>query len=197
MQSNLEFVTDGSVKYHLAGNDWYAVMRDDDKVMLVDTDCKVYDEELWTPWSSGNWRNESGENGQAVLDRCNNLVNKYFSDIKHAIMPRVVEAGTGKLENAYMRPMSKEEFGDHKVISGNIVKNSNSHIWTRSFASIYSGSDRYAWYVNGASGDLYSGGNVSNLFRVAPAFNLKKSAIDHINDDGEIIIKSADTHITD
>ena len=189
MQSNLEFVTDGSVKYHLAGNDWYAVTQDEDKVMLVDTDCKVYDEELWTPWSSGNWRNESGENGQAVLDRCNNLVNKYFSDIKHAIMPRVVEAGTGKLENAYMWPMSYEEFKEHKDIGGKIVRNSNGNVWTRTFSGI---NYHFAWYLSNASGSLNSNNYVNDVYRVAPAFYLKKSEIDHINDNGEIFLKPED-----
>ena len=41
MQSNVNFVTDGSKVYHLGGNDWYAVTQDKDKVMLVDTDCNV------------------------------------------------------------------------------------------------------------------------------------------------------------
>ena len=187
------FVTDGSVVYRLGGNDWYAVMEDDDKIMLVDTDCKIGDEELKTPWSDGDWLNEDGENGQAILDYCNSIANTYFSSIKHAIEPRTVEAGTYKLENAYMWAMSKEEFENHKNIGGKIVENSNSFVWTRTFSGIGSDYDRYAWFVYCAGGGLSSGGGVSVGFRVAPAFNLKKSAIDHINEDGEIILKPADT----
>ena len=209
MQSNLEFVTDGSVKYHLAGNDWYAVEQDDDKVMLVDTDCKIANEELKTPWSDGDWKSEDGENGQCILGYTDNIADKYFNDIKYAIEPRTVEAGVGKLENAYMWPMSYEEFEEHKDIGGKIACNStnfvwtriayssNSFVWTRTFSGINSFSNRYAWFVGNSGGGLYGGGGVSGLFRVAPAFNLKKSAIDHINDDGEIILKSADTDITD
>ena len=190
MQSNLEFVTDGSVKYHLGGNDWYAVMQDDDKVMLVDTDCKIGDEELKTPWSDCDWKSESGKNGQCILNYCNNIADTYFNGIKHAIEPKAVEAGTGKLENAWMWPMSQEEFEEHKNIGGKIGR-SGSVVWTRTFSGVYS-SSRWAWYLYSASGSLdYS--NVSFVFRVAPAFYLKKSAIDHISDDGEIILKPADT----
>ena len=189
MQSNLEFVTDGSVVYRLGGNEWYAVMEDDDKIMLVDTDCKIGDEELKTPWSDGDWLNEDGENGQAILDYCNSIANTYFSGIKHAIEPRTVEAGTYKLENAYMWAMSKEEFENHKNIGGKIVENSNSVVWTRTFSGIGSFNFRYAWFVGNASGGLYNYSYVSIVYRVAPAFNLKKSSIIRINPDGEIILK--------
>ena len=185
------FVTDGSVVYRLAGNEWYAVHEDDDKVILVDTDCKIGDEELKTPWSDGDCYSKEGENGQAILDYTNNLADTYFENIKYAIMPRTVEAGTSKLENAYMWPMSKEEFEEHKDIGGKIAFNSFSSVWTRTFGGV-NGSYRYAWCVRIASGDLYGNGSVSNLFRVAPAFNLKKSSIIRINPDGEIILKPAD-----
>ena len=187
------FVTDGSKVYHLAGNNWYAVNEDNDKIMLVDTDCKIGDEELKTPWSDGDYCGEEGENGQAILDYVNSIADKYFNGIKHAIMPRTVEAGTSKLEDAYMWPMSYEEFEKHKVIGSKIARSSYSIVWTRTFSGIGSYNNRYAWYVYNASGDLYGSGNVSVLFRVAPAFNLKKSAIDHITDDGEIVLKPADT----
>ena len=189
-----EFVTDGSVKYHLAGNDWYAVMQDGDKVMLVDTDCKIYDEKLGAPWSNGCFCNKEGENGRYILDYVNRLTDKYFSAIKYAIMPRTVAAGTGKLENALMWPMSKEEFEDHKDIGGKIFKKIG--VWTRTFSGIGSDSsnnNRYAWYVDNASGDLDDDyGNVSCANYVAPAFYLRKSAIDHITDDGEIVLKPAE-----
>ena len=195
MQSKLEFVTDGSKVYHLTGNDWYAVTQDDDKVMLVDTDCKIANEELRSPWSNGDYRGEEGENGQVILDYVNRLADTYFSAIKHAIIPKTVEAGSGKLEDAYMWPMSYEEFEKHKVIGNKIVHNSNSFVWTRTFSGVSSNYNyRYALRVNSASGDLYFFNcGVSIVYRVAPAFNLKKSAIDHISDDGEIILKPADT----
>ena len=118
-------------------------------VMLVDTDCKVGDEELRSPWSSEYGDSPEAENSQCILNYVNELADTYFSGIKYAIMPRTVFAGTGKLEAAYMWPMSRSEFGDHKVISGNIVKNLNSHhIWTRSFAGVcINNIDRYAWYL--------------------------------------------------
>ena len=194
MQSNnVKFVTDSSKVYRLGGNDWYAVEQDEDKVMLVDTDCKIGDKALRTPWSSGDWKSESGENGQAILDYCNNLVNTHFSSIKHAVVPRNVEAGTGKIESAYIWPMSYEKFEEHKNIGGKIVRNSGSSVWTRTFSGIGSYNHRYAWCVGFASGDLNNNYSVSGLFRVAPAFNLKKSSIIRINSDGEIILKPADT----
>ena len=189
MQSNVEFVTDGSVKYHLAGNDWYAVMRDDDKVMLVDTDCEVGGEELKTRWSDGDWKSESGKNAQCILNYCNNIADTYFSTIKHAIIPRTVETGTGKLENVWMWPMSYEEFKEHKDIGGKIVRNSNGNVWTRTFSGI---NYHFAWYLSNASGSLNSNNYVNDVYRVAPAFYLKKSEIDHINDNGEIFLKPED-----
>ena len=187
------FVTDGSVVYRLGGNDWYAVEQDDGKVMLVDTDCKIGDEELKTPWSDGDYRSEKGKYGQCILNYCNNIADTYFNDIKHAIEPKSVEAGTDELENAYMWPMSRNEFAYNRHIGGRIIENSGSNVWTRTFSGIGSYNNRYAWYVYNASGDLYGSGNVSVLFRVAPAFNLKKTANDHITDDGEIVLKPADT----
>ena len=187
------FVTDGSVVYRLGGNDWYAVEQDDGKVMLVDTDCKIGDEELKTPWSDGDYRSEKGKYGQCILNYCNNIADTYFNDIKHAIEPKSVEAGTDELENAYMWPMSRNEFAYNRHIGGRIIENSGSNVWTRTFSGIYSNNYRYAWCVYNASGDLSGSGKyVSNLFRVAPAFNLKKSSIDHIREDGEIILKPAD-----
>ena len=185
------FVTDGSKVYRLADNEWYVVEQDDDKVMLVDTDCKIGNEELKTPWSDGDYCSEEGENGQAILDYCNNLVNTYFSNIKYAIIPRTVEAGTGNPMNVYMWPMSYEEFNSNKVVGGKIVYSSGSSVWTRTFSGIY-GNYRFAWYVGNAGGGL---GNsfVNNVYRVAPTFYLKKSSIIRINPDGEIILKSAGT----
>ena len=182
--------------YRLGGNDWYAVMEDDDKVMLVDTDCKIGDEDLKTRWSNGDCRSEEGENGQAILDYVNRIADKYFSSIKYAIKPRIVDAGTGDLANAYMWPMSRQEFNDNKVIGGKIVRNSNSVVWTRTFSGISSSNNRCAWCVGIASGDLYNG-DVSSVYRVAPAFILKKSVIDHITDDGEIVLKPAEANIAD
>lgn len=188
-----EFKTDGSVKYRLADNEWYAVTQDNDKVMLIDTDCKVGDEVLKTPWSNGNCRSEEGENGQAILDYVNNIADKYFNDIKYAIEPRTVEAGISKLEDAYMWSMSYEEFEKHKVIGSKIVKNSNSFdvVWTRTLSDISDVSYRYAWCVYKADSGFYSfyNGDVSYLHRVAPTFYLRKSAINHINEDGEIVLK--------
>lgn len=191
MQNKLEFVTDGSKIYRLAGNNWYAVEQDDNKVMLVDTDCKIGNAELRTPWSSGSWKSESGENGQAILNYCNMLADTYFSDIKYATIPRTVEAGTGKLENAYMWPMSKSEFKSNKVIGGRIAYNSYDDVWTRTFSGISDGYRR-AWYIDNVSGDLVScrRDGVSIAYCVAPAFYLRKSEIDHITDDSEIILKS-------
>ena len=211
MQNNVKFVTDESVKYRLGGNEWYAIMEDDNKVMLVDTDCKIDNEKLWALWSDNYWESEEGENGQRILDYTNSIANTYFSNIKHAIEPRTVEAGTGKLEDAYMWPMSYEEFECNKVVGGKIVENSNNHVWTRTFSGtgcsvsnvwtrklsgiLHNKNCRYAWVVSNINGDL---GNsiVSNVDCVAPAFYLKKSEVDHISGDGEIVLKPADTGIT-
>ena len=189
--NNVKFVTDGSVVYRLGGNDWYAVTQDEDKVMLIDTDCKIDGEELKTPWSDYNYRSEDGKNGQCILDYVNNIANKYFSSIKYAIVPRNVKAGAGKIESTYMWPMSKEEFDGNKVVSKKIAESSNGIVWTRTFRGINSYNSRYAWCVDNSGGGLNSD-YVGGVFRVAPAFNLKKSAIDHITDDGEIVLKPED-----
>ena len=193
----LKFITDGSKTYHLAGNDWYVVTQDDEKIMLVDTDCEIDGEELKTPWSYGDWKSKEGENGQCILDYCNNLVDTYFNNIKHAIKPRTVEAGAGKIEYAWMWPMSKEEFEEHKVIGGKIIENSHSFVWTRTFSSIGSigsSNGRCAWCLDGAGGDLdYNYGSVGYPFRVTPAFYLCKSSIDHITEDGEIVLNEGMT----
>ena len=189
---NFNFVTDGSKVYRFGNNDWYAVEQDDDKVMLVDTDCKVGDIELEMPWSDGYWINESGENGQYILNYTNYIVYKYFDALSYAIEPRTVDAGTGKFESAYMWPMSYEEFKVHKDIGGKIVKSVGSGVWTRTFAGVYSGSYRYAWLVSSTDGAL-GNGIVNSEFCVAPAFYLKKSAIDHIEENGEIILDNPQT----
>ena len=195
-----KFVTDGSVKYHLAGNDWYAVMEDDKKIMLVDTDCKIADKKLGAPWSDGDWENkEENVNGQAILDYCNNLIDKYFGKVKHVIIPRNIDAGTGRLKYAYMWPMSRREFIDNKVVGGKIAENSNGGVWTRTLGGISNSNYRLAWYVGNNKGDLHYT-VTDSVCRVAPAFYLQKSAIDHITDDGEIILKSAeqkDKFVTD
>ena len=187
-----KFVTDGSKTYRLAGNDWYAVMEDDDKVMLVDTDCKIADEKLGAPWSDGDWENkEENVNGQAILDYCNNLVDKYFGKVKHVIIPRNVDAGTCKLEDAYMWPMSKEEFERNRVVGSKIARNTGNVVWTRTLGGISNSNYRLAWYVYNNKGDLHYT-VTGSVCRVAPAFYLKKSAIDHITDDGEIVLKPAE-----
>ena len=189
--------TRGNVKedvkvYRLSGNDWYVVMEDDEKIMLVDTDCKIGDEELKTPWSDGYCRSEEGENGQAILSYCNNLVDTYFDDIRYAIEPRIVDAGTGDLANAYMWPMSYKEFNEHKNIGGKIVENSNSFVWTRTFNCVFGGGYRYTWCIDNAFRGLDDSYCVNFMLHVAPAFYLKKTAIDHITDDGEIILFPTD-----
>ena len=196
MQNNLEFVTDGSVVYRLGGNDWYAVEQDEDKVMLVDTDCKVANEELKSPWSNGNCCSEDGENGQAILDYCNNLINTYFGSIKHAVVPRNVAAGTGKIESAYIWPMSFKEFASNRSVGDKLIEDANSSVWTRTFSGIYNDVCS-AWYGNVDVESLGANYNVNNVFLVAPAFYLKKSAIDHVTEDGEIVLKLAKTDITD
>ena len=184
--------------YRLAGNDWYLVAEDEEKIMLVDTDCKIGSKALITPWSDGYCRSKDGENGQYILDYVNNIADKYFNGIKYAILPRAVEAGTCKLEDVYMWPMSRREFIDNKVVGGKIVENSHGFVWTRTFSSVnfggtfssvnFGGHYRHAWFVCSTSGAL-SNHYVSDLCRVAPAFYLRKAAIDHISEDGEIVLK--------
>ena len=185
------FVRDGSKTYRLAGNDWYAVMEDDDKVMLVDTDCKIADEKLGAPWSYGDWSSKDGENGQSILNYCNNIADIYFGKIKHAIIPKTVEAGASKLEDAYMWPMSKEEFERNRVVGSKIARNTGNVVWTRTLGGISNSNYRLAWYVYNNKGDLHYT-VTGSVCRVAPAFYLKKSAIDHITEDGKIILKPAE-----
>ena len=193
--NNVNFVTGTAKIYRLCGNDWYAVEQDDEKVMLVDTDCKVSGEELRTPWSyAKSFINEDANNGQRILDYVNSIADKYFSSIKHAIIPRDVDcvnedgAGRGELRNAFMWVMSKNEFKQHQDIAGAIIDNADDWVWTRTFNERWNDYN-YAWCVNYSSGNLNGGNYVTNSHAVAPAFYLSKSAIDHIAKNGEIILK--------
>ena len=200
MNSKSNFITGTSEIYHLAGNDWYAVEQDDEKVMLVDTDCKVSGEELRTPWTYAKYAyDKDADNGQCILNYANSMVDKYFSSIKHAIIPRDVDcvnedgAGRGELRNAFMWAISENEFKQHKDIAGAISQNVNDWIWTRTFNERWN--ERWndyncAWCVDNSSGVLNNNfGYVTHSFAVAPAFYLSKAAIDHIAEDGEIILE--------
>ena len=218
--NNLEFVT-GTIKiYHLAGNDWFAVSQNDETVLLVDTDCALPRSDgtlvgLESRWSDGDLESVDGENGQALLDYTNKLVDKYLSKIKYAMKPISIACDykeriyfskpknlKGNIDNAYMFPLSCDEFSNCRDIGSKIYQNSienydnlknengdylhYSVVWTNTFSGIYI--YRCAWCLYGAGGGLnYS--SVSNVCRVAPAFKLKKSLIDHITEDGEIILK--------
>jgi len=92
-----------------------------------------------------------------------------------------------------MWPMSKDEFDINKVVGGEIVRNTSNLVWTRTFGGVDSCNYRCAWYVVSSGGGLNGSYDVSYLFHVAPTFYLRKSAIDHIAEDGEIILKPADT----
>ena len=99
----------------------------------------------------------------------------------------------GSVNGAYLYPLSYTDFIANKTVGGKIFKNadnnrsgangvaqikgesgaglSDSDVWTRTFSGIGSYSGRYAWYVGSTSGAL-SNHYVSDLWRVAPAFNL-------------------------
>ena len=226
--NNLEFVT-GTIKiYHLAGNDWFAVSQNDETVLLVDTDCALPRSDgtlvgLESRWSDGDLESVDGENGQALLDYANKLVDKYLGKIKYAMKPINIACDykeriyfskpknlKGNIDNAYMFPLSCDEFCNCSDIGSKIYQNSkgnrdnlknenggnlsDSFVWTRTSSGINSsGIYRYAWCLDGSGGGLSGNyGNVSYVFRVAPAFNLKKSLINHITEDGEIILKLED-----
>ena len=191
MQSNVNFVTDGSKVYHLGGNDWYAVTQDKDKVMLVDTDCNVNGNKFEAMWHRGCCDIVASDDGQDILNYCNDIAVKCFAGIKHAIEPKSVEAGTGKLKNAWMWPMSKEECKSNQVVSGKIIENSKTAIWTRTFSCVHEDyyRRRFAWAVFNLKGGCKEF-SVDYEMGVAPAFYLKKAAIDHIAEDGKIVLKS-------
>ena len=200
--NNVYFVTGTAKIYRLCGNDWYAVEQDDEKVMLVDTDCKVSGEELRTPWTYAEYANdEDADNGQCILDYVNSMVDKHFSSIKHAIIPQDVDCvneyreGRGELQSAYMWAMSKNKFSEHRDIGGAIIDNADYWVWTRTFNERWDDYN-FAWCVGISSGNLNGSSGVTYSLAVAPAFYLSKSAIDHIVEDGEIILKAPDNSVT-
>ena len=99
----------------------------------------------------------------------------------------------GSVNGAYLYPLSYADFITNKTVGGKIFKNADnnrtgangvthinsenggalsySNVWTRTFSGIGSSNNRCAWRVGSAGGDLFSN-NVSNVYRVAPAFNL-------------------------
>ena len=164
------FVTDGSVVYRLGGNEWYAVVENNYKVLLVDTDCKVGNEELSVPWLNNDWQSEDG---QSILDYCNSIADTYFGTIKWAIMPRIFDTGVKKSESVCMWPMPCDEFIKNNIVCKKVIKNSSGYVWLRTLRDI--GSD---------------------IFYIAPAFYLKKSAINQITEDGEIVLKLVNVDIT-
>ena len=193
--SDCKFMFDENKVYHLADNDWYAVMQDNYRVMLVDTDSKIGTEMLRTPWSDEPEYDEKGESGQCILNYCNNLADTYFSGIKYAIEPRTVTAGSGRIEDAWIWPMSKEEFERNQKNNCSIIFDSKGGVWTRTFGYFVCNGEFcciYNAYTLGRNGNGFSCSNVDDTFNVAPAFYLRKSAIDHITDDGEIVLKPAE-----
>ena len=187
------FSTVGIAIYSLGGNDWYAVEQDDKKVLLVDTDCKIGDKELRTPWSEANENSPEVENGQCILNYCNSIADTYFGNIKYAIVPRTVEAGTCRTENALMWPMSYDEFKSACSVSDigdKIAENSGSDVWTRSLVNVFFNGRRYVWKINRVN-EYFEGDHAGKSCGVAPAFYLKKSAIDRVTRSGRIILRSS------
>ena len=222
--NNFNFVTGTTKVYHLAGNDWFAVSQNDETVLLVDTDCALPKGDgtlvgLESRWSDGDWNSVDGENGQTLLDYTNKLADKYFSKIKYVIKPTDIyvdcslffDAPTnlqGHLHDAYMFPLSYDEFTNCRAIRIEILKNSSknrdklknendgycssSNVWTRTFSGVGGGNKCCAWRLGNAMGDFGSIYGVGNMYCVAPALNLKKSSIIRINSGGEIILKPED-----
>ena len=189
---NFNFSTVGIAIYSLGGNDWYAIEQDDKKVLLVDTDCKIGDKELRTPWSEANENSPEVENGQCILNYCNSIADTYFGNIKYAIVPRTVEAGTCRTENALMWPMSYDEFKSTCSVSDigdKIAENSGSDVWTRSLVNVFFNGRRYVWKINRVN-EYFEGDHAGKSCGVAPAFYLKKSAIDRVTRSGRIILKA-------
>ena len=177
--------------YCFGGNYWYVVEEDDEKLVLVDTDCKIGDEELKTPWSDQKNDLSEQENGQCILDYCNSLADKYFACFKDAIIPREVTAGTGKIENAYIWPMSKDEFKKIRVESGRIMMEVLDSVWTRTLSKD-SKDNCHAWRVNSSNGNFSDSCGVNDVCHVAPALCLKKSEI-YFTAEGKIELDAKDS----
>ena len=187
--NNFNFVTDGSREYSLAENNWFAVEQDDEKVMLVDTDCRKGKKFFEVKWSYNECDAPDGENGQALLDYANCIADMCFEDIKYAIIPRAVIAGTGKIENAYMWPMDRRDFSQHRSIGGKIFAAADyDNVWTCTLYGINGINHIAAWCIDNDYGE-FSPYNVNNMGRIAPAFYLKKSAIDYVTEDGVIVLQ--------
>lgn len=191
-------------KYRLAGNDWYLVEEDNEKIMLVDTDCLPTDNAGIFD-GDAVWSKDKSNNGQDLLNFANSLADKYFQNIKYAIIPRTVSCqnengeGSGLLENAYMWIMSLDELREHRDIGGAIYRNSGEDfIWTRTFCKehIFESSNRmnFAWAIGDENGKIYgacySGSDVYESNHIALTFYLNKDMIERITEDGEIILKT-------
>ena len=127
----------------------------------------------------------------------------YFSEPKNL---------KGNINEAYMLPLSYEELDSCRDIVSKICKNSRGNcnnlknesgnnisrnsVWTRTFGGAFNCYYRCAWCLCNIGEDFYgsngsdSSNSVNGVLRVAPAFYLKKSAIDHITEDGKIVPKS-------
>lgn len=192
--SNFNFVTGAEQVYSLAGNDWFAVSQDNEKVMLVDTDCQNEEKLLLfeTEWSYNECDSADGQNGQALLECTNCIVDTCFSEIKYAIIPKTINAGTAKIENAYMWPMDRIEFSQHRDIGAKIFAQTGyESVWTRSVYGVNGANHIAAWCVDNDYGEL-SPYCVADICHIAPAFYLKKSAINYVTEEGLIILKDSE-----
>ena len=198
---SVEYNLAGNAWYGIGTGDGYWTLVDTDAALPEGDGTLVGLESKWSSGSYTSAAGENGQqlldytNGLATKYLSDLKGAIKTTDVKADFMKdsnfTAPNSLKGSVNGAYLYPLSYADFNANKTVSGKIYTNadnnrtgsniknesgttlSSSSVWTRTFIGIYSGnSNRSAWYVGGANGGLSNGGNVSNLFRVAPAFNL-------------------------
>lgn len=158
--------------FGLTGNAWYGLGENREKgtLDLIDTDCKIGNEECKTVWGVG-------ADGAGILNYVNGMGDKLFNSAdKKAVLSRLVTTdefspwGKGCLHGALLWAPSHSEFVDNRAVAGKISENAGGPVWSRTY---YYNPDSFcgAWMVNNGKAEMKAYYTSSPL-RVAPAFQV-------------------------
>lgn len=165
--------------YKFAGNDWYAAEQDDEKILLIDIDAKIGDTLVATKWKKyKNCCNCCTDNGQCLVDFTDDLVNKHMFKVKEYILPKKLTCS----KQAYIWTVSVENFIKEEIRKGAICSVSNDYIGLRTYVEELN-TWNYSFFLKST--------NTNSFFNAtAMACYLQKDEIDHIADNGEIVLSA-------
>lgn len=178
-KENFHIVIGSKQIYKFAGNEWYAAEQDDEKILLIDIDAKIGDTLVETKWKKyKNCCSCCTDNGQCLADFTDALVNKYMFKVKEYILPKKLPCS----KYAYIWSVPVENFIRQEIGKGAICSVSNDYIGLRTYVEELN-TWNYAFFLKPIN---------SNIFFTATAMAcyIQKDAIDHIADNGEIVLSA-------